>query len=87
MKIVIVGTGYVGLVTGTCFAELGLLVTCVDTNHDVIHCLSRGELPIYEPGLQAMLDNNVSASRLHFTSELGRAICDSDMIFYCSGYA
>ena len=74
MKIVMVGTGYVGLVSGVCFSDFGHDVVCVDTDPGKIERLNRGEVPIYEPGLEAMMARNVAAGRLSFTGDLGVAV-------------
>ncbi|MGN0048259.1 MAG: UDP-glucose dehydrogenase family protein [Bacteroides sp.] len=85
MKIAIVGTGYVGLVTGTCFAEIGVHVTCVDTNQDKIESLKKGVMPIYEPGLEDMVLRNVKAGRLHFTTSLEECLDDVEVVFSAVG--
>ena len=81
MKIAIVGTGYVGLVTGTCFAEVGHEVICVDNNLEKVEMLRRGEMPIYEPGLEEMVERNVGAGRLSFTDNTNEAVEKSQVIF------
>ena len=73
MKITVVGAGYVGLVTGTCLSEVGNDVICFDTDATKIEMLERGEIPIFEPGLQDMVKRNVQAGRLHFTNDVARA--------------
>jgi UDPglucose 6-dehydrogenase len=85
MKIAVVGTGYVGLVTGTCFAEVGMEVTCIDIDQKKIDNLKQGILPIYEPGLEEMVTRNVAAGRLHFTTSLAEGIKDSDVAFIAVG--
>ncbi|MBZ0097894.1 MAG: UDP-glucose/GDP-mannose dehydrogenase family protein [Taibaiella sp.] len=81
MKIAIIGTGYVGLVTGTCFAETGNTVNCVDINEKKIETLKRGETPIYEPGLDVLLERNIKENRIHFTTSLAEGIKDAQVIF------
>ncbi len=81
MKIAVVGTGYVGLVTGTCFAETGNHVTCVDINEDKVAQLKRGEVPIYEPHLDLLFDRNIKQGRLTFTTNLAEGITDAKIIF------
>jgi len=85
MNIAVVGTGYVGLVSGTCFAETGINVTCVDVDAAKIERLQKGEIPIYEPGLDEMVRKNVSAGRLKFTTDLASVINDQDIIFSAVG--
>jgi UDPglucose 6-dehydrogenase len=85
MKIVIVGTGYVGLVSGTCFAEIGFDVTCVDIDIQKIENLRNGIIPIYEPGLEDMVIRNVKADRLHFTTSLTNVINDAQVVFSAVG--
>ena len=85
MKIAVVGTGYVGLVTGTCFAEVGIDVTCIDIDQKKIDNLHQGILPIYEPGLEEMVTRNVDKGRLHFSTNLGEAIKDCDVAFIAVG--
>lgn len=81
MKLTIIGTGYVGLVTGTCFAEVGHDVICVDKDENKIKLLQGGGIPIYEPGLDEMVKKNVSAGRLHFTASTDEGVKNSDVIF------
>lgn len=85
MKITIVGTGYVGLVSGTCFAEMGYEVVCVDINEDKINQLKKGIIPIYEPGLSDMVIRNVENQNLHFSTSLKDSIEDSDFVFIAVG--
>jgi len=81
MKIAVVGTGYVGLVTGTCLAETGNQVTCVDINEEKVKMMKEGKLPIYEPGLEILFHRNISENRLQFTTNLAEAIADAKIIF------
>lgn len=81
MRIAVVGTGYVGLVTGTCFAETGNQVTCVDINQDKINRMKAGEVPIYEPGLEDLFHRNVEEGRLNFTTDLAAGIEGAKIIF------
>lgn len=85
MNIAIVGTGYVGLVSGTCFAETGANVVCVDTDAEKIGALRRGEIPIYEPGLEEMVARNVKAGRLGFTTSLESCLNDVSIVFTAVG--
>lgn len=85
MKIVIVGTGYVGLVTGTCFSEMGVDVTCVDVNEAKIKALQAGMMPIYEPGLEDLVLKNVKAGRLHFTTDLVPCLEYASVVFSAVG--
>lgn len=81
MKITVIGTGYVGLVTGTCFAETGNTVYCVDVNEKKIALLQKGETPIYEPGLEVLLHRNLKEGRLRFTTNLKEAVNEAEVIF------
>ena len=85
MNICVVGTGYVGLVSGVCFSDFGHAVTCVDLSADEIAMLERGEVPIYEPGLDAVMARNVAAGRLTFTTDLARAVAGADAVFIAVG--
>jgi len=85
MKICIVGTGYVGLVTGTCFAEVGTDVTCVDVSQEKIDNFKQGILPIYEPGLEELVHRNQRKQRLHFTTQLEFGIKDAEVVFIAVG--
>jgi UDPglucose 6-dehydrogenase len=85
MNIAIVGTGYVGLVSGTCFAEMGSHVTCVDVNAEKIEKLKNGIMPIYEPGLEEMVKRNVSFERLQFTTDLTEVLDDVEVVFSAVG--
>ncbi len=85
MKIVIVGTGYVGLVTGTCFSEVGIDVTCVDIDKKKIDNLNKGIIPIWEPGLEDMVKRNFAAGRLHFSTDLAEVLDDAEVVFSAVG--
>ena len=85
MKLCMIGTGYVGLVSGTCFADIGHQVYCVDKDLSKINQLNSGISPIYEPGLEELIQKNYKAKRLYFTSNLKKAINISDIIFICVG--
>ena len=85
MKICMIGTGYVGLVSGACFADLGNTVYCVDKDDDKIDMLNSGEIPIYEPGLNEIVKKNYLSNRLRFTTDLSKAVKFSDIIFICVG--
>ena len=84
-KIVMIGTGYVGLVTGACFADLGQEVICIDKDKDKIEKLNKGIVPIYEPGLTEMVKKNVKQGRLFFDTDLGKSIQDAIIVFVCVG--
>ena len=85
MKVVMIGTGYVGLVSGTCLAEFGARVTCLDIDNSKIQRLCNGEIPIYEPGLQELVEKNVSGGRLRFTNSYENVISDADLVFIAVG--
>ena len=85
MRLTMVGTGYVGLVTGSCFAETGNNVTCLDVDESKIKMLNQGKSPIYEPGLSEMITRNAGADRLHFTTDKAAAYADAEAIFICVG--
>ncbi len=85
MNIAIVGTGYVGLVSGSCFAEMGVNVTCVDVNEEKIRTLQNGNIPIYEPGLDDMVSRNIKEGRLHFTTDLVSVLDDVEIVFSAVG--
>lgn len=85
MKVVMVGTGYVGLVSGACFSEFGAKVTCVDKDIDKIESLNQGHIPIYEPGLDEIVKRNLASRRLVFTSDLSNAVQEADLIFIAVG--
>ena len=85
MNITIIGTGYVGLVSGTCFADIGNQVICLDIDKSKIKRLEKGEVPFYEPGLEALIKSGLKKKNLDFTSSYEEAISFSDVIFICVG--
>lgn len=85
MRIAMIGTGYVGLVSGACFSDFGHNVVCVDQDKDKIAALLEGVMPIYEPGLEALVSNNVQGGRLSFTTDLAEAVADADAVFIAVG--
>ena len=85
MKLCMIGTGYVGLVSGVCFSDLGNTVYCVDNDKKKINLLNSGKVPIYEPGLEEILKRNFKQNRLIFTTDLKSAVTNSDVIFICVG--
>src|SRR5438046_10446159 len=85
MNIAVIGSGYVGLVTGACFAEFGVDVICVDVAVDKIERLTRGDSPIYEPGLEQLIKKNLQAGRLSFTTDIASAIKQSLVVFIAVG--
>ena len=85
MRITMIGTGYVGLVSGACFSEFGVDTVCVDKDANKIERLNRGEIPIFEPGLDDLVDKNFKAGRLSFTTDLAAAMAGSDAVFIAVG--
>src|SRR5205085_11059781 len=85
MHIAVIGTGYVGLVTGACFAEFGVDVICVDVDVEKVDKLNKGIIPIYEPGLDKIVEKNVAAGRLHFTTDIDAAVKRSLVVFLAVG--
>lgn len=85
MLVAIVGSGYVGLVAGTCFAQMGNKVICLDVDSQKIERLLRGEIPIYEPGLESMIKENVALETLHFTTDKKFALQNAEVIFIAVG--
>ena len=85
MKIAIIGTGYVGLVSGACFSEFGFDVTCIDNDAEKIARIGDGVMPIYEPGIEDLVARNVDADRLHFSTDFGPAVAAADAVFIAVG--
>ena len=85
MNVTVVGTGYVGLVSGTCLAEVGNNVLCVDTDVSKVEKLNKGVIPIYEPGLEGMVHDNVDAGRLGFTTSIEEGVRHGELIFIAVG--
>src|SRR6201985_2548792 len=85
MRIAMIGTGYVGLVSGACFSDFGHQVTCVDKDAMKIAALKRGEIPIFEPGLDTLVATNVKAQRLDFTTDLSSPVAEADAVFIAVG--
>ncbi|MCZ6861044.1 MAG: 3-hydroxyacyl-CoA dehydrogenase NAD-binding domain-containing protein, partial [Alphaproteobacteria bacterium] len=85
MHIAMIGTGYVGLVSGTCFSEFGHQVVCVDKDAEKIARIRTGEMPIYEPGLKSLVARNVEDARLSFTDDLNSAVAEADAVFIAVG--
>ncbi|TFW05964.1 UDP-glucose/GDP-mannose dehydrogenase family protein, partial [Oxalobacteraceae bacterium OM1] len=85
MNITIFGTGYVGLVTAACFADVGNTVLCVDVDEDKIRLLNAGTVPIHEPGLAAVVESNAGAGRLAFTTDVKRGVAHADIVFLAVG--
>src|SRR3954469_7071496 len=85
MHIAVIGTGYVGLVTGACFAEFGVDVTCVDVDEQKVKNLRNGIIPIYEPGLDTIVEKNVAAHRLSFTTDIATAVKRAEVVFLAVG--
>ena len=85
MKIAVVGTGYVGLVTGTCFSEMGVHVTCIDVDERKIEALNHGQIPIYEPGLETLVQKNMKSGRLRFSTKLEDVLDHVNIVFSAVG--
>src|SRR5438105_13044235 len=85
MRVAVIGTGYVGLVSGACLADFGHQVTCIDKDEDRIAALCRGEMPIYEPGLHALVQANAQEGRLKFSTVIAGSVSEADVVFIAVG--
>ncbi|MFM1843414.1 MAG: UDP-glucose dehydrogenase, partial [Cyanobacteriota bacterium] len=85
MRVCVIGTGYVGLVTGVCLAQMGHQVICIDNNEEKVKLMRAGQSPIYEPGLSELMVSNMQGGRLLFSTDLGKGVADSEVLFIAVG--